>query len=282
MRRLLVVLALAGVVLTANLSGVAPVQAATLQVCPSCTPYNTIQKAIDAAHNGDLIVIRPDTYNEHLTIPSTDPASPQATDLTLQAAQVTVDGSGTGPVLRVRFGATVRISGMTLTNGAGSYGGILNGGTLTLSNSTIKDNQAFNGGGIGNSGTLTLSNSTVKDNQAPYGGGIFNTLSGTVTLDHSTVTGNTATSSVGGGILNMLSGTVTLDHSPVTDNQTLSGGGGGIYNGGTLTLSYSTVKDNTAATFGGGIWNAGTVTLDDHSKVIDNHPNNCVNVPNCS
>ena len=38
------------------------------------------------------------------------------------------------------------------------------------------------------------------------------------------------------------------------------GGGGGVYNGGTLTVTDSTVSDNTATYYGGGIFNNGTLT----------------------
>ena len=51
---------------------------------------------------------------------------------------------------------------------SGNGGGIYNGGTLTLTNSTVSGNTAWatRGGGIYNSGTLTLTNSTVSGNTA--------------------------------------------------------------------------------------------------------------------
>ena len=55
----------------------------------------------------------------------------------------------------------------------GEGGGILNGGTLTVSNSTLSGNSAgLDGGGIHNGGTLTVSGSTLSGNSASYGGGI--------------------------------------------------------------------------------------------------------------
>jgi hypothetical protein len=103
------------------------------------------------------------------------------------------------------------------------------------------------------------------------GGGIRNR--GTLTLTHSTVSGNT-TSGGGGGILNYNEGTLTLTNSTVSDNSATEYGGG-INNGGTLTLTNSTVSGNsfsqvTTESFGGGISNyAGTVTLI-NSTVSDN------------
>jgi len=61
----------------------------------------------------------------------------------------------------------------------------------------------------------------------------------------------------GGGIFNL--GTLTLTDSTVSDNTAQVGGG--INNSGTLTLTNSTVSGNTAQVYGGGISNNGTLTL---------------------
>ena len=129
------------------------------------------------------------------------------------------------------------------------------------------------GGGVINQpgATLTLDHTTVSGNSAIGGGGIDNQPGATLTLDHSTVSGNSAPrGGVGGGIAN--SGLLALDHSTVSGNSA-TGGGGGIYNSGTLTLDHSTVSGNTANHQGGGIYNSGTLALD-HSTVSGNTANN--------
>src|SRR5438132_1353813 len=80
-------------------------------------------------------------------------------------ASLTVQG-GSFRIFFVSSGATVSVSGLAIAGGsADKGGGILNNGTLTLSNSTLYNNRAYNssfsgeGGGIFNAGTLTLSNS---------------------------------------------------------------------------------------------------------------------------
>jgi hypothetical protein len=63
----------------------------------------------------------------------------------------------------------------------GSGGGIYAVGTLTISNSTITSNNAYefkgssSGGGIYTAATLMLRNSSVSDNWALNGGGLYNT-----------------------------------------------------------------------------------------------------------
>jgi hypothetical protein len=79
-------------------------------------------------------------------------------------------------------------------------GGIYNAGQLTISGSTISGNSKpsvpnypfNNGGGIANDegGTLTITNSTIYGNSASAGGGIA-VLAGSVTLSNSILAGNT-------------------------------------------------------------------------------------------
>ena len=95
-----------------------------------------------------------------------------------------------------------------------------------------------------NFGTLTVTHSTVSGNSQ---GGIRNF--GQMTLTSSTVTGNKSADR-GGGIRS--DGELTLYSSTVSGNSALSGGG--IFVGsGTLTLVNSTVSGNRAEVDGGGI-----------------------------
>jgi hypothetical protein len=106
---------------------------------------------------------------------------------------------------------TITQSNVTGNNAMGDGGGITNVVvppgvtnvvTLTLTHTNVTGNNAMgNGGGIANEqlpGTsvaaiLTLTHSDVTDNKAgqgQHGGGIFNQPNNTVTLNHSTVVGN--------------------------------------------------------------------------------------------
>jgi hypothetical protein len=119
--------------------------------------------------------------------------------------------------------------GLHVFDGYGQGGGLYNGATLTLSNSTLSVNAASSdGGGIHNSGTLTVSNSTLSGNSAGYGGGGIGN-SGTLTVSNSTLSGNSAPGYYGdgggGGILTLNAGTltvVTLTNVTLTAN--LAGG----------------------------------------------------------
>jgi predicted outer membrane repeat protein len=121
-------------------------------------------------------------------------------------------------------------------NSAGTSGGGIGGGDLSIVNSTISGNSAAaSGGGI--YGAATVENSTISGNSAGIsGGGIYNNSSLDVTL--STITGNSAPS--GGGIYNV--GSVEVS------NTILNAGASGenIFNdGGTVTsLGYNLSSDD--------------------------------------
>jgi len=169
--------------------------------------------------------------------------------------------------------AFITQSGSSTSDGGGARRGItVNSSiTVTVDRFVVQNGYSYFGGGISNAGTLTLNNSTVSGNTSPVngGGGIYNEYAGTLTLNNSTVSGNTAPSlGNGGGIYNV--GTVTLTSSAIIGNSagdsccSGGGGGGGISNSGTLALNYSIVSNNTilGSFHGSGIYNpSGFLTL---------------------
>ena len=125
-------------------------------------------------------------------------------------------------------------------------------GTVTISGVTISDGLAKSniGGGIYNQGTLALEGSIVSGNTATVsGGGIYNE-NGSVTLTNCSVSNNTTAEASGGGIANS-KGNLTLINSTVSDNTGHYAGGINNYHG-TTTLQWSTVSDNSAGNGGGG------------------------------
>jgi hypothetical protein len=108
------------------------------------------------------------------------------------------------------------------------------------------------GGGIFNKGFLSLDNSTVTGNSADNSAGIYNDITATMVMSGDTVNNNTATASVGGGIGNV--GTLEIINCTIAANK--ANRGGGIANTGVLGVINSTVAFNTvtgAGADGGGI-----------------------------
>src|SRR5262249_5898603 len=145
------------------------------------------------------------------------------------AATLTIDGNNLGRVFVLgqifsqNLNLRAAIGGVTIANGSATsssnnYGaGLLNFGTLTVSNCTFSNNSAGSsgGGGIYNDGALTVNNCLFTNNHMDgggSGGGIQNNSSGTLTVSNSTFTGNTGThGGSGGGIGN--SGTAAVTNS---------------------------------------------------------------------
>ncbi len=151
------------------------------------------------------------------------------------------------------------VSGCTAASG----GGIANSlGTVEVTRTIITGNTASTdtGGGIQSvGGSLTINESVISENQATNGnngdgGGIYHSSGGVLNMYDSTVSGNTASDS-GGGIYNE-DATLNIYRSTLTQNTSGSGGGGIISltsNAGSFSLVNSTVSGNTSSTSGGGI-----------------------------
>ena len=208
--------------------GQLPALAATIAVGGPCTLVDAITAAnTDAATGGcpagqgaDTIVL-PAGSTQTLTGVDNETYGP--TGLPVIRSTITIAGQGSTIVrdsgapefrlLAVDSTGELTLQETTVSGGVSDDGGgMLNGGTLTVTdstvsgngglwlrrrhreqrhphvtNSTISGNSGFYGGGIANSGTLTLTSSTISDN-VRHGGGIWN--SGTLTLTNSTVSGN--------------------------------------------------------------------------------------------
>jgi hypothetical protein len=224
----------------------------------------------------------------------------------LQAAQNAASPGATLAVRGTCTGTTDITKSLTLTGQrpAGFTAPTLNGGgqgstltvdqgvaltintlTITGGTGTVDLSGAAQGGGIYNNGSVTLNDSSITGNTARRaGGGILNEAS--VTLNgSSSITGNTGEE--GGGIFNDAGSSVTLNGSSSITGNTASNDGGGIFNlaFASVTLNgSSSITGNTAGFTAGGILNSnfGSVTGATATNITGNKPNNCLGfVPGC-
>ena len=217
------------------------------------------------------------------------------------AGLVTISGNNTSEVFNIASDTVASISGMSIIDGNGTYGGgLFNGGTLTITDTTFAGNSAPYGGAVytragvghpldgiltlngdtftGNSataesgaldnwagGTVTVTDDTFTGNSAPYGGAIGNEW-GSVAVSNSTFSNNTASTGDGGAIVNYnpndgFSNSLSVVGSTISGNTAVNGGG--IANGGpdTLSLTNDTITGNSVTGAGGGLYDNGTTTL---------------------
>ena len=164
------------------------------------------------------------------------------------------------------YSSSVSFSYSTLTNNRAEYGGaiVVYSGSASVSDSTLTHNTADGSGGAlyGNLGsTVSISNSTLKNNIATYGGGIFLRVSTLFVNEAIEIYHNTAKN--GGGIYADSSKVEFQSalripaniQSEITDN--IAENGGGIYAVATtikLTQSHVNIDSNTATANGGGVF----------------------------
>jgi CSLREA domain-containing protein len=183
--------------------------------------------------------------------------------LTIQNGQAQAGQSGGGLFNKGQAKLeNVIVTGNQAENGAG----VSSSSSLLIVGSTISGNVVFDfggsGGGIYSDGALTVNDSVLSDNHAfEDGGGIYH-IGSLLTINGSAIRDNVAEDGSGGGIVS--SGTVTVDNSSVSDNiaNTDIDGGGGINSGsGKLTITGSTINGNTTIGFGGGIRNNSAMVI---------------------
>ena len=141
-----------------------------------------------------------------------------------------------------------------------TYGGLIDGVTVSGGNGTRGGGVFVNGGQYADGGHVTLNQVVVENNQASeMGGGIYLFRDGTrsgetgeyvfdayLTISNSMVSDNTAPN--GGGIYNAASELTITDST--LQNNSVTEFGGAIYSGGTLSIERSDISENTFTTSG--------------------------------
>jgi hypothetical protein len=225
-----------------------------------------LRTLVVAALHGDTIVVPPGRIELRAGALVVDE------QLTIAGAghELTVLDAGlTSQVLVVEATGSAVVSGLTIKRGstvvdAGSGGGVEVFGSATLIAVIVEDCRAAGGGGLGIrvGGILTLTGSTVRNNETfgltAIGGGMFN--AGTLVVDASTISGNRAagntSSANGGGIANGPFGAMEVRNSTISGNVAQANLGGGIfatYGSTSVLLENVTITGNQAGGFGGGI-----------------------------
>ena len=138
--------------------------------------YTSIQAAINASSNGDIVLVYAGTYTENIDFNGKNIVVGSLYLTTGTASYISstiIDGNENGRVIEFENGETSAavLKGFTITNNVtSSFGGgvwIGNGSDPTLTNLIISGNQAFEAGGvyIGGAGTNpTLSNIIISNN----------------------------------------------------------------------------------------------------------------------
>ncbi len=239
--------------------------------------YPTIQEAIDAAEDGEEIIVDIGVYRENIDfrgkniiLRSTDPDDPDVVENTI------IDGSGSGTVVSFRSGEGEEavLSGFTVTRGAGI---LISGGSAPLiEKCIIEDNEAEYGAGIvvfdssptirgnlivGNSGFLGgglfieessphVEGNRIVRNRAEMGSGVVIIANSSPLLVDNTIAENVA-ARLGGGIVVAVNSTPTIKNNSITGNIADRNGGGILIEESEPIIEENTIARNRAANGGG-------------------------------
>jgi parallel beta-helix repeat protein len=246
----------------------------TFQVYPMGTvrhvpsEYSTIQAGIDAAYDGDTVLVAPGIYTG-VGNRDMDFKGKQIVVMSENGPEVTIidcEGDSLDPhrgfYFHRREGSSSVVQGFTITNGyaSGDWPQICGGAILcdstsspTIKGNTITGNTADDdGGGIYcYSSSLIIDGNTITGNTASDGGGIYCYYYSSPTIGGNTITGNTADD--GGGIYCYYYSSPTIEGNTISGN-TADGNGGGIYcdNFSSPTIDGNTITGNTAVYWAGG------------------------------
>jgi len=259
--------------------------------------HGMIQWAIDAAADGDTIIVRPGTFFENIDY--------YGKAITVRsekgAAVTTIDGKQSGSVVTFISGEGPDsiLDGFTIFNGRNLGGGIrCMGSSPTIRNNTIRANfgtgYSWGGGGIscwsssplieknsimGNRTTEydgigggidckafsspTIIGNTIKGNRADEGGGIACTDYSSPIIAANRIEGNEATSSHGGGIFLAHRCEPLIANNMIVGNTAPYGAGITVSEYCSVTIANTTIADNSGARSVGAIlvWGHCTVTV---------------------
>ncbi|WP_018609997.1 choice-of-anchor Q domain-containing protein [Uliginosibacterium gangwonense] len=188
---------------------------------------------------------------------------------------ITLDGGGKNRILVAANNRSLSVRNMRFINGTASQdmtgagiGGAVSGpymDKIEVINSIFENNTAGRGGGavgVGTAGSLVISGSTFKGNNAWYGGAVYSLLS-PLTIVNSVFTGNSTTTSGGlgdGGAIgtdgastdpsDAIGGDIKICGTQITNNKAYGSGGGAylwVYPPDRIIIERTTVSNNVVS-----------------------------------
>jgi hypothetical protein len=255
-------LGLAALLAAASVLAVMPASALAASTLNVPGTYSTIQSAIDAAVDGDMVLVAPGTYHERIDF--------LHKNITVQSsggqASTIIDGGAAGVVVKMATDAseTPTLRGFTIRNGAGDSsidsGGIdVSGGPALIENNLITANLYCDAGAVQASfSSATIRGNVISNNRQHAcsggigGGGVSIGGAGTVHLVDNVIDGN-HDDGYGGGLSLFAAGTPTVERNVFRNNTAGAGGAIDLANASSALIQNNLFTGNVANGLGGAI-----------------------------
>jgi len=256
----------------------------------------TIQAGIDAAQNGDVVLVSPGTYTENI-----DFKGKAITVRSAKGASTTIiDGGGAYQTVSLDSGETSSsvLEGFTIRDGFCAFNSNFSAGGISIGNSspTIRNNVVTRNFGVGigvyYGAPLIIHNQIIKNTYGSgtycgpangsgillYGQGTHYGL-GSVQIIGNDISLNVAPSADGAGIYLWIGGAPLIENNFIEFNQSGSSGGGiTMQNSGAPLIIQNLIIGNKAGSVGGGldleIPNDGSTATLVNNTIAGNHAGN--------
>jgi hypothetical protein len=237
-------LVLAGSIVAIVLGGTGPANGATITVGPAGGyDFSAIQMGIDAAVDGDTVLVAPGEYI------ITEP-------ITFRGKAIIVKSEAGPDVTIIRMGtpADINRGSVVIFENNETPASVLDGFKITGgSGSNWPD--LCGGGIVFNASSATVRNCTIVQNMVKYGGGVFCVYPCSPSLIDCTIAENIAVSGdrgLGGGVCCYDNSSIIITGCTIINNMALAGGGVLCGENSSVTMTHCVIVGNTAD-WGGGL-----------------------------
>ncbi|RJP40536.1 MAG: hypothetical protein C4547_02715 [Phycisphaerales bacterium] len=224
--------------------------------------YPAIQMAIDAASNGDVVLVADGVYrgSRNTNLNFRGKAITVRSENGPAACTIDPQRNGSAFVFNSRETPDARVEGFTLTGASYVEGGslVIDGASPTIVGCTLENNWAgLSGGGLqcSNGAAPLIERCTIRNNLAGVGGGIYSKNASPRVVD-TQISGNRTDIIGAGGVAAVQGGLIRLEGCVITDNTAMgfAGNGGGVQiNGARAVLDNCLIAGNRGTLYGGGL-----------------------------